>query len=86
MLFAQIVAIATLLGFTLPLGYAFNALLNQVVPMRVSRDGERQGLDLFELGAGAYPDLGAPDDYMPLRSEADDTSEKKQGYRSVLRP
>ena len=54
---AQIVGIATLIGFVLPLTYALNWLLNRFVPQRVAREGERQGLDLYELGAGAYPEF-----------------------------
>ena len=54
---AQLVGIATLLGFVLPLTYSLNWLLNRVYPQRVSIDGERQGMDLHELGAGAYPDF-----------------------------
>ncbi len=54
---AQLTGIATLLGFVFPLSFALNLLLNRFVPMRVSRDGERQGMDLYELGAGAYPDF-----------------------------
>ena len=62
---AQAVGIATLLGFVFPLTWGVNALLNRFVPMRVSREGERQGMDLFELGAGAYPDFVThADDYM----------------------
>jgi ammonium transporter, Amt family len=54
---AQLVGIATLLGCILPLTYGLNWLLNRVSPQRVAVEGERQGLDLFELGAGAYPDF-----------------------------
>jgi ammonium transporter, Amt family len=54
---AQLVGVATLLGFVLPLAYALNWLLNLVLPQRVAAEGERQGLDLHELGAGAYPDF-----------------------------
>jgi ammonium transporter, Amt family len=54
---AQIVAIATLLGFVLPLTYGLNAALDRVWPQRVAVEGERQGLDLYELGAGAYPEF-----------------------------
>lgn len=54
---AQIIGIATLLGFVFPLSFGLNLLLDRFVPMRVSRDGERQGMDLYELGAGAYPDF-----------------------------
>ena len=62
---AQIVGIATLIGFVLPLTYALNWLLNRFVPQRVAREGERQGLDLYELGAGAYPEfLTHSDDFL----------------------
>jgi Amt family ammonium transporter len=53
----QVVGVATLLGFALPLTYGLNWLLNRVLPQRVAIEGERQGLDLHELGAGAYPDF-----------------------------
>ena len=56
-LLAQVVGIATLLGCILPLSWGLNAALNHFVPLRVPAEGERQGLDLFELGAGAYPDF-----------------------------
>ncbi len=62
---AQLVGVATLLGFVFPLSWGLNALLNRFAPMRVSKEGERQGLDLFELGAGAYPDFVThTDDFM----------------------
>ncbi len=54
---AQIVGIATLLGFVLPVTYGLNWLLNRISPQRIVVEGERQGLDLYELGAGAYPDF-----------------------------
>ncbi len=54
---AQVVGIATLLGFVLPLTYGLNWLLNRFFPQRVAAEGERQGLDLHELGAGAYPEF-----------------------------
>ena len=54
---AQLVGVATLLGFVLPLTYGLNWLLDRVYRQRVSRDGELQGMDLFELGAGAYPEF-----------------------------
>lgn len=53
---AQLIGIATLLGFVLPLVYGLNWLLDRFVPQRVAPEGERQGLDLYELGAGAYPE------------------------------
>jgi ammonium transporter, Amt family len=54
---AQLVGLATLLGCMLPLTYGLNWILNRLAPFRVSLDGERQGMDLHELGANAYPEL-----------------------------
>ena len=56
-LVAQLVGIATLLGVILPLVYLLFRLVNRVVPFRVDPDGERIGMDLHELGGGAYPDF-----------------------------
>jgi Amt family ammonium transporter len=53
---AQLIGIATLIGFVLPLTYGLNWLLNRFYPQRVALDGERQGMDLHELGADAYPE------------------------------
>ena len=54
---AQLVGIATLVGFVFPLTYSLNWILNQVSSQRVAPEGERQGMDLYELGAGAYPEF-----------------------------
>jgi Amt family ammonium transporter len=54
---AQVVGVATLLGFVFPMTYGLNWVLNKFIPYRVSADGERQGLDLQELGADAYPEF-----------------------------
>jgi ammonium transporter, Amt family len=54
---AQLVGIATLLGFVLPLTYGLNWLIDRIIPHRVHAEGERQGMDLYELGAGAYPEF-----------------------------
>lgn len=54
---AQLVGIATLIGFVLPLTYGLNWLLNRFYPQRVGVDGERLGMDLHELGADAYPEF-----------------------------
>jgi ammonium transporter, Amt family len=56
-LVTQLVGVATLLGFTLPMTYGLNWLLGRFIPHRVSVDGERQGMDLHELGADAYPEF-----------------------------
>lgn len=63
---AQVVGIATLLGFVLPLSFGLNWLLDRVYRQRVAREGELQGMDLFELGAGAYPELDIHgDEFLP---------------------
>jgi len=54
---AQLVGIAALLGFFLPLLYFVFLALNRYLPFRVNADGERIGLDLHELGGGAYPEF-----------------------------
>jgi Amt family ammonium transporter len=54
---AQLVGVATLLGFVLPLTFGLNWLLNKLLPQRVPVEGERQGLDLYELGSSAYPEF-----------------------------
>jgi Amt family ammonium transporter len=54
---AQLVGIATLIGFVLPMTYGLNWLLNCILPYRVEPDGEQRGMDLHELGAGAYPEF-----------------------------
>jgi ammonium transporter, Amt family len=63
---AQLIGVATLLGFVLPLTYAVNKILNRFCPFRVSVEGERQGMDLHELGAGAYPEFVTHgDEFLP---------------------
>jgi Amt family ammonium transporter len=56
-LLPQLVGVATLIGCVLPMSYALNWLLDRIIRQRVAVEGERQGMDLFELGAGAYPDF-----------------------------
>jgi Amt family ammonium transporter len=56
-LLAQIVGAATLLGFVLPFTYSLNWLLDRFYPQRIPIEEERHGADLYELGAGAYPEF-----------------------------
>jgi Amt family ammonium transporter len=63
---AQLIGVATLLGFVLPFTYGANRLINRFYPFRVSIEGERQGMDLHELGAGAYPEFVThTDEFLP---------------------
>jgi len=62
---AQVVGVATLLGFVLPMTYGLNWLIDRFQGHRVAPDAERQGMDLAELGAGAYPEFVThTDDFM----------------------
>jgi Amt family ammonium transporter len=54
---AQLAGAATLVGFVFPLTFGLNRLLDRFFPQRISAEGERQGMDLYELGAGAYPEF-----------------------------
>lgn len=54
---AQLIGISTLLGLIFPLVYLLFWVVNRIVPFRVDPEGERMGMDLHELGGGAYPDF-----------------------------
>ena len=54
---AQLVVISALLGMALPVTHLLHLAVNLIAPQRVSAEGEQFGLDLHELGAGAYPEL-----------------------------
>jgi Amt family ammonium transporter len=54
---AQLAGVAALAGFILPMSYSLNWLLNRFYPQRVPAESDPQGLDLYELGAGAYPEF-----------------------------
>lgn len=64
---SQLAGIGMVLGLIFPLTYAVNALLNRFFPYRAPREGERQGMDLYELGAGAYPEFMLHRDDFNLR-------------------
>ncbi len=54
---AQLVGVATLPGLVLPAIYLLDWCLNKVIRFRTDPQGERLGMDLYELGAGAYPEF-----------------------------
>ncbi len=63
---AQLAGVSTLLGFVLPLAYGLNWVLDRFYPQRVDEEGEMQGMDLYELGAGAYPEFVThSDEFIP---------------------
>ncbi len=57
LLLAQLIGVATLLGVIFPLIHISHRLLNRFIPFRVDADGDWQGMDIRELGAGAYPEF-----------------------------
>lgn len=57
MILSQLLGVATVLGVMLPLIHLTNLLLNKIVRYRVDSDGDWQGMDIRELGAGAYPEF-----------------------------
>jgi Amt family ammonium transporter len=54
---AQLAGVVTLAGLVLPMTYSLNWLLNRIYPQRIPAEGDPHGLDLYELGAGAYPEF-----------------------------
>jgi Amt family ammonium transporter len=56
-LLAQLIGVATLVGLLLPLIHGANLLINRFLPYRTDRDGDWQGMDIRELGSGAYPEF-----------------------------
>jgi Amt family ammonium transporter len=54
---SQMIGIGTLLGVLLPLLHGAHLLLNRFIRFRVDADGDWQGMDIRELGAGAYPEF-----------------------------
>jgi Amt family ammonium transporter len=56
-LVAQLIGVATLLGFVFTLSFLFGMLVDVIVGQRVSARSELEGLDLPEMGAVAYPEF-----------------------------
>lgn len=54
---AQLIGVAMLVGFVLPMTYGLNWVLNRIYPMRVAPEDEQRGMDLSGLGADAYPEF-----------------------------
>lgn len=56
--FAQITGAVTNIIFVFIVMYVFFWLLNKIVPLRVPKQHEIEGLDMHEVGVLAYPDFG----------------------------
>jgi len=71
-LVAQLIGIATLIGFVFTLSYAINWVLDIVLGQRVSIETEVEGLDIPEMGQLGYPEfVFAPEpDYLIVANKA----------------
>jgi len=56
-LVAQLIGVATLLGFVFSLSFVINMILEAVMGHRVSAKVELEGLDMPEMGALGYPEF-----------------------------
>ena len=56
-LVAQLIGVATLLGFVFPFTYGVNWLIDVFIGQRVSAADELEGLDIPEMGALCYPEF-----------------------------
>jgi len=56
-LIAQLLGVATLVGFIFTLSFVFNLFVDWMVGQRVSAKSELEGLDLPEMGALGYPEF-----------------------------
>ncbi len=56
-LVAQLMGVATLVGFVFVMSFVFGVLVDKLVGQRVSARAELEGLDLPEMGALGYPEF-----------------------------
>jgi Amt family ammonium transporter len=54
---AQLIGVATLLGFVFTVSYVANLAIHFIVGQRVSASDELEGLDIPEMGALCYPEF-----------------------------
>jgi Amt family ammonium transporter len=56
-LVAQLIGVATLIGFVFTFSFVVNLIIDAVVGQRVSAESELGGMDLPEMGALCYPEF-----------------------------
>ena len=56
-LVAQLIGVATLIGFVFTFSFVLNMIIEAVWGQRVSAKTELEGLDIPEMGALGYPDF-----------------------------
>ena len=54
---AQLIGVATLVGFVFTFSFVVNWIIDLVVGQRVAPQAELEGLDLPEMGALCYPEF-----------------------------
>jgi len=65
-LVAQLMGVATLIGFVFTFSFVLNLAIDAVMGQRVSAQVELEGLDIPEMGAVAYPDFVLKADAMGM--------------------
>jgi ammonium transporter, Amt family len=65
-LVAQLMGVATLIGFVFTMSFVLNMIIHAVMGQRVSARTELEGLDIPEMGAVAYPDFVLKADAMGM--------------------
>jgi Amt family ammonium transporter len=63
-LVAQLIGVATLVGFVFSLSFVFNLLIDWFVGQRVAAKSELEGLDIPEMGSLGYPEFVLKADMM----------------------
>jgi Amt family ammonium transporter len=71
-LVAQLIGVATLIGFIFTLSYVANWVIDVVVGQRVAAADELEGLDIPEMGALCYPEFVLKPQPMPAGAVAAD--------------
>ena len=67
-LVAQLIGVATLIGFVFTFSFVLNLVIDAVVGQRVSAKVELEGLDIPEMGALGYPEFVLKAEAMATRS------------------
>jgi Amt family ammonium transporter len=70
-LIAQLIGVATLIGFIFTLSYVVNWVVDVVIGQRVQAQDELDGLDIPEMGALCYPDFVLKPDQGAMRATGD---------------
>jgi Amt family ammonium transporter len=65
-LVAQLMGVATLIGFVFTLSFVFNLLIDWFVGQRVGKRAELEGLDIPEMGSLGYPEFVLKADMMGM--------------------